>query len=221
MNHSVATDFDTGLEALLPRLRAYALSLTHDRDRADDLVQETAAKALASRASFRPGTNLAAWLYRIQRNEFISSLRRTRSTVPFEDPLAGGLSYPPLQESGVVVREVLGAFRRLSDDARKTLMLTVVERQCYKQIAEHCGVSIGTVKSRTFRARAALEQMLGDKPGSDGRYPRSAPAIQHPVVRPPCSRHRHLASATPIETGLVRGGDNVLNRPGFVGGSNS
>jgi len=66
------------LKAILPRLRIYALSLTRDRDAADDLVHDTVIKALTGRHSFQPGTNLAAWLFRIQRNEFISGLRRQR-----------------------------------------------------------------------------------------------------------------------------------------------
>ena len=75
-------DFHEQMKAILPRLRLYALSLTHDRDRANDLVQETVLKALAGRASFRPGTNFSGWVFRIQRNEFISSLRRLKPTVP-------------------------------------------------------------------------------------------------------------------------------------------
>jgi len=58
-------DFDTELTQLLPRLRAYALSLTRDSVRADDLVQQTLVRSLAGRASFRPGTNFPGWLFRI------------------------------------------------------------------------------------------------------------------------------------------------------------
>jgi len=167
MSHSVATDFDADLTALLPSLRTYARSLTHDRDRADDLVQETAAKALAARGSFQPGTNFAGWLCRIQRNAFISGLRRQHPTTSLDEVDTSAMSHPPHQESGLAVREFMGAFRRLSADARKTLLLAGVEGQDQKQIAEHCGVSVGTVKSRTSRARAALEEMLADKhPGA-------------------------------------------------------
>lgn len=208
MCQSVTIDFDTDLTALLPRLRTYALSLTHNRDRADDLVQETAAKALAGRASFRPGTNFAAWLYRIQRNAFISGLRRAHATVSLDDSVADKLSCPPHQESGLAVREFVVAFRRLSEDARKTLLLGVLEGQCHKQIAKRCGVSVGTVKSRTSRARAALVQMLADEPGHDRRDREDAPAVQCPTARPPCSTRRP-AIVSPPEFELTRGGDNV------------
>src|SRR5882757_6166056 len=77
-------DFHEQLKAILPRLRIYALSLTRDRDAADDLVHDTVIKALTGRRSFQPGTNLAAWLFRIQRNEFISGLRRQRPSVPVD-----------------------------------------------------------------------------------------------------------------------------------------
>jgi RNA polymerase sigma-70 factor (ECF subfamily) len=61
-------DFHEQLKAILPRLRVYALSLTRDRDAADDLVHDTVIKALTGRESFEPGTNLSAWVFRIQRN---------------------------------------------------------------------------------------------------------------------------------------------------------
>ena len=81
-------DFHEQLKTILPRLRIYALSLTRDRDAADDLVHDTVIKALTGRNSFQPGTNLAAWLFRIQRNEFISGLRRRRPTVPVDTAIA-------------------------------------------------------------------------------------------------------------------------------------
>jgi len=88
-------DFHEQLKIVLPRLRIYALSLTRDRDSADDLVHDTVIKALTGRNSFQPGTNLAAWLFRIQRNEFISGLRRRRPTVPVDTTIAESLSHPP------------------------------------------------------------------------------------------------------------------------------
>ena len=86
-------DFDTDLTQLLPRLRIYALSLTRDSVRADDLVQQTVLRSLAGRNSFRPGTNFPGWLFRIQRNEFISGLRRERPTVELNDAISSTLSH--------------------------------------------------------------------------------------------------------------------------------
>lgn len=175
-------DFHADLKALLPRLRVYALSLTRDLDRADDLVQETAVKALAGRHSFRPGTNFGAWLFRIQRNEFVSGLRRARPTVNLDDVISNTLSHPPHQESGLVMREFLGAFHRLAHGQREALLLAVLEGYPYARIAEHCGVSIGTIKSRISRARMSLEAFLT---GEDGVVGKSTPALAGSVAPAP------------------------------------
>jgi RNA polymerase sigma-70 factor (ECF subfamily) len=155
-------DFHEQMKAILPRLRLYALSLTHDRDRANDLVQETVLKALAGRNSFRPGTNFSGWIFRIQRNEFISSLRRMKPTVPIDVAVAESLTQRPTQENGLVMREFLRAFGQLSPGQREALVLAVVEGQPYDVIAAHVGVSIGTIKSRVSRARATLARLLLD-----------------------------------------------------------
>ena len=68
-------------------------------------MQQTVLRSLAGRASFRPGTNFPGWLFRIQRNEFISGLRRERPTVELNDAIAGTLSQPQRQESGIVMRD--------------------------------------------------------------------------------------------------------------------
>ncbi len=152
--------FDLDLKSILPRLRIYALSLTRNSDRADDLVQQTALKALAGRASFHAGTNFAGWIFRIQRNEFISELRRTRPLATVDALAIRPLSEPPRQESGLILRELVGALRQLTRDARETLLLSQVEGRSHRQIAVRAGVSIGTVKSRLSRGRAALARLL-------------------------------------------------------------
>ncbi len=166
-NLNSVDDFHEQLKAILPRLRLYALSLTHDRDRANDLVQETVLKALAARASFQPGTNFSGWMFRIQRNEFISSLRRLRPTVPIDTAVADSLTQRATQENGLVMREFLNAFGQLSAGQREALVLAVVEGQPYDAIAAHAGVSIGTIKSRVSRARATLARLLLDPEESD------------------------------------------------------
>jgi RNA polymerase sigma-70 factor (ECF subfamily) len=161
-NANEVDDFHEQMKAILPRLRLYALSLTHDRDRANDLVQETVMKALAGRASFRPGTNFSGWIFRIQRNEFISGLRRQKPTVPIDTTVAESLTQRPSQENGLVMREFLRAFAQLSPGQREALVLAVVDGQPYDVIAAHVGVSIGTIKSRVSRARASLARLLLD-----------------------------------------------------------
>src|SRR5688572_28707904 len=153
-------DFHEQLKAILPRLRVYALSLTRDRDAAEDLVHDTVIKALTGRESFEPGTNLSAWVFRIQRNEFISGLRRLRPTVPVDTAIAETLSHQPHQESRLVMREFMSAFGKLASTQREALLLAVLEGQSYEVIAAHTGVSVGTVKSRISRARDTLERLL-------------------------------------------------------------
>ena len=153
-------DFHEQLKTILPRLRVYALSLTRNRDDAEDLVHDTVIKALTGRKSFEPGTNLSAWVFRIQRNEFISGLRRARPSVPVDSAIAESLSHQPQQESRLVMREFMSAFGKLASTQREALLLAVLEGQSYEVIARHTGVSVGTVKSRISRARDTLERLL-------------------------------------------------------------
>jgi RNA polymerase sigma-70 factor, ECF subfamily len=168
----IDSGFDFDLKDILPRLRTYALSLTRNSDRADELVQQTALKALAGRESFRTGTNFAGWVFRIQRNEFISELRRTRPITTHDATALRPLSDPPRQESGLMLRELADALRQLSRGAREALLLSNVEGHSHQQIATHAGISVGTVKSRISRGRAALARLL-DPPAV------LAPALAH------------------------------------------
>ncbi len=180
-------DFHEQLKAILPRLRIYAISLTRDRDAADDLVQDAVIKALAARHSFQPGTNLAAWLFRIQRNEFISGLRRQRPTVPIDSAIAERLCHPATQESGLVMREFVKAFGKLAPTQREALLLAVLEGLPYDVIASHTGVSVGTVKSRISRARDMLERLLleGDARPATATSPPAAARLDKSAVASP------------------------------------
>src|ERR1700746_2526067 len=169
-------DFHEQLKAVLPRLRVYALSLTRDRDAADDLVHDTGVKALTGRASFEPGTNLSAWVFRIQRNEFISGLRRLRPTVPVDSAVAESLSDQPHQESRLVMREFMSAFGKLAPTQREALLLAVLEGQSYEVIASPTGVSVGPVKSRISRARDMLERLLLEGAAQERSEPATRPS---------------------------------------------
>jgi RNA polymerase sigma-70 factor, ECF subfamily len=162
MSQAEIDGFNANLTKALPRLRVYALSLTRDRDRADNLVQQTSLKALAGRESFRPGTNFGGWIFRIERNEFISELRRERPTVEVGDTDVM-LCTPPAQEHGLVIRDFMTAFRQLSRGSRQALLLSKLEGRSYEQIASHAGIAVGTVKSRIWRGRTALERLLSGK----------------------------------------------------------
>jgi RNA polymerase sigma-70 factor (ECF subfamily) len=159
MTQTEIDGFNASLKDALPRLRVYALSLTRDPDRADNLVQQTSLNALAGRESFRPGTNFGGWIFRIERNEFLSGLRRERPTVDI-DYAHATLSTPPTQDSGLVLREFMTAFRQVSRGSRQALLLSTLGGQSYEQIAIHTGVAEGTVKSRISRGRAALQRLL-------------------------------------------------------------
>jgi RNA polymerase sigma-70 factor, ECF subfamily len=171
--------FDLDLTDSLPRLRIYALSLTRNGDRADDLVQQTVLKALAGRDSFQAGSNFGGWLFRIQRNEFISELRRTRPTVDLDSLAACALADPAQQEDGLILRDLVRSFRQLSSDSRKALLLSGLEGRTYRQIAAAVGIAEGSVKSRVWRGRAALARLLElpAPPGAATRVNRAAERV--------------------------------------------
>ena len=165
-----------GREALAyaDTLRNLARYLTGNDADADDLVQETYARALKAAHQFTPGTNLKAWLFRILRNTFISSYRRHR-----HDPTVGGLdtvdptAQGPAREEWlrgdieldrlrkVVAEDIENALMSLSEDAR-TVILLDLEGLTEVEVADVVGCAVGTVKSRLARAREALREKLRD-----------------------------------------------------------
>lgn len=147
------------LVALLPDLRAFARSLEQDRARADDLVQETIARALAALDRFQPGTNLGAWTFTILRNEFYSHHRRQRRspTVPADEAEAAAPTVDAPQESHLALRDLRSAFWRLPAEYREALILVTMRGHTYEEAAAICGCAVGTVKARVSRARARLQ----------------------------------------------------------------
>ena len=153
--------FRGGLLAAVPSLRAFAISLTGDGVRADDLVQDTLVRALSRQHLFQPDTNLGAWLFTILRNRFHSDYRKRRREV--EDPegvRAGRVAVRPEQESRLEFRDLWAALMRLPSDQREALLLVGAQGVTYEEAAVICGVAIGTVKSRVFRARARLAELM-------------------------------------------------------------
>jgi RNA polymerase sigma-70 factor (ECF subfamily) len=145
----------------VPSLRAFAISLCGNADRADDLVQETLLRALANIDSFQPGTNMPAWLFTILRNHFRSEYRKRRREVEDSDGhYSETLKSQPEQYSQVEFREFRDALARLPADQREALVLVGASGFSYEEAANICGCAVGTIKSRVNRARTRLAELL-------------------------------------------------------------
>src|SRR5262245_38390331 len=154
--------------AAVPRLRAFAMSLSGNMDRADDLVQETLTRALANFDSFQPGTNLTAWLFTILRNHFYSEYRKRRREVEdVEGKHSGSLKAHPEQIGHLELEEFRTALAKLPDDQREALILVGASGFSYEEAAQICGCAVGTIKSRLSRGRAQLARLLDLKEDSD------------------------------------------------------
>lgn len=164
--------FESEALAHIDRVYQVALRLTRDETRAEDLVQETYLRACRSWRQYEPGTNARAWLLTILRNTFVSEGRRPHRrarTVELTEvqetlELAGLRQLDPEGES---MRQIFGervgrAITALPVEFRETLVLSDLAGLRYVEVAEVVGVPIGTVKSRLFRARRALQEQLHD-----------------------------------------------------------
>lgn len=151
-----------GLLTNLPSLRAFALSLTRNHPEADDLVQMTLLRAWQNRGKYSPGTNLGAWLFTIMRNNFYSERRKGRAEV--EDPdeaYQARASVAPMQGQRLDVDDMWRVVGLLPAEQREALLLVAVEGISYDDAAAVMGCKVGTIKSRVFRARAQLNDVLG------------------------------------------------------------
>jgi RNA polymerase sigma-70 factor (ECF subfamily) len=174
------SDFKADLVSAVPMLRGFARSLCGNRDRADDLVQETLAKAIANREKYREGTNLHAWLVTILRNQYYSEgRRRWREVSDAEGTYAARLTQAPNHDSAMEMREFLGALQVLPPDQREALILVGASGLSYEEAAEVLSTRVGTVKSRVSRARARLEALLG---GGEG-FARDDDAVTRSVAQ--------------------------------------
>jgi RNA polymerase sigma-70 factor, ECF subfamily len=145
----------------VPNLRAFAVSLSGNIDRADDLVQETLLRAFAKIDSFQPGTNLSAWLFTILRNQFRSEYRKRRREVEDADgKYAARLKAQPEQIGRIEFTELRRALAELPEDQREALILVGASGFSYEEASEICGCAVGTIKSRVNRARTRLAELM-------------------------------------------------------------
>jgi RNA polymerase sigma-70 factor (ECF subfamily) len=155
------TDPKEELVEHLQAMRAFAMSLARNTAAADDLVQDTVVKAWGNIEKFEAGTNMRAWLFTILRNTYYSQYRKRRREV--EDPdgvMAGALSEKPAHDGRLAMSEFRRAFVELSDEQREVLILVGAEGFSYEDAAEMCGCAVGTIKSRTNRARKRLAELM-------------------------------------------------------------
>ncbi len=146
---------------VLPSLRAFAISLTNDPIRADDLVQETLVRAWSHADRFEAGTNINAWLFTILRNLFHTEFRkRKREIEDVDGAIAAHVPVLPEQEGHVAMGELQTALAKLSPIHREALVLIGAQGLSYEETARICGTHIGTIKSRVNRARTRLTELM-------------------------------------------------------------
>jgi RNA polymerase sigma-70 factor (ECF subfamily) len=147
--------------AAVPGLRAFAISLSGNVDRADDLLQEALLRAIAAIGSFQPGTNMSAWLVAILRNLFYSEYRKRRREVEDSDGrYVNSLKSAPEQQSRVEFEEFRVALAMLPTSQREALLLVGASGFSCDEAAAICKCAAGTIKSRVHRARTSLSKLL-------------------------------------------------------------
>lgn len=149
--------FHTLLPPQEQALRRRALKLTANPHRAEDLVQATFLKAWMNRDKYKADTQLRAWLFTILRNTFFSDLRKSRREVEDTDGyLTDSLLEEPRQVDTIALNELMSAIASLPESQRKPLILMGVFGFSQLEAAKSCGCTVGTIKSRVSRGRAAL-----------------------------------------------------------------
>jgi RNA polymerase sigma-70 factor (ECF subfamily) len=183
LDDAQAAAFEDEALSHLDKLYSAALRMTRNPADAEDIVQETYAKAFASRHTFTMGTNLRAWLYRILTNTYINAYRKAqRAPQPTGDEevsdwqLARAASHDStgLRSAEMEALDqtpdaaVAAAIAQLPENFRVAVLLSDVEGFSYKEIAEIMGTPIGTVMSRLNRGRAQLRDLLSDYARENG-----------------------------------------------------
>lgn len=152
------------LVTLIPRLRRFARALTGRAAEADDLVQDTLERALRRLDQWKPGTRLDSWVFRIMQNGWIDTVRaravRQRYVQSDPDADAPGIDGRAALDAHLTLARAQRVLGDLPEEQRAVVALILIEGYSYREAAEILGVPEGTVTSRLFRARTALDASL-------------------------------------------------------------
>ena len=156
------SEFHRLIEQQIPRLRRYARALTRNRERADDLVQDTLGRALIKEQFWQPGTNLRAWLFTIMHNQNINNIRRdiSRSAVVDMDQLSATRTATTDPTASRKMFELERALARLPLEQRQVILLVGLEGMSYQDAAKILGIPVGTV-APACPAAAMFSQAFG------------------------------------------------------------
>ena len=155
------SEFHRLIEQQIPRLRRYARALTRNRERADDLVQDTLSRALVKEQFWQPGTNLRAWLFTIMHNQNVNNVRRAVRESGMVD--MEQLSPMPATTDPTASRQMFELERALAQlplEQRQVILLVGLEGMSYEDAAGILSVPVGTVRSRLSRGRDILRKLL-------------------------------------------------------------
>ena len=156
-------EFRANLVNVIPALRTFLRMLSRSRELAEDLTQDVLAKAWRARGTFEPGSNFKAWMFTIGRNEFLSHCRRAwRQTIV--DPVSLELipAAPDKQNWATELSDMARALSCLPETQREAVLLVGAGGFSYEEAATISRISLGTLKSRVFRGRHALQTMMDD-----------------------------------------------------------
>jgi RNA polymerase sigma-70 factor, ECF subfamily len=156
------SEFHRLIEQQIPRLRRYARALTRNRERADDLVQDTLSRALVKEQFWQPGTNLRAWLFTIMHNQNVNNVRRAvrESGMVDLEQLSPTLPATTDPTASRQMFELERALAQLPLEQRQVIMLVGLEGMSYEDAAGILSVPVGTVRSRLSRGRDILGKLL-------------------------------------------------------------
>ena len=146
---------------VIPHLRAFARGLCGRLDLADDLVQETLVKVWTAKDRFALGSNMRAWSFTILRNTYLNELRRNRFNLEYDEAVAERvLITGPAQEGPIHLSDTHHFLLQLLPEYREALLLVGAGGLSYEEAAQVAGCAVGTMKSRTSRARAGLTKLM-------------------------------------------------------------